>query len=646
MKFSWVSIRIAIGVLIVGAGSLGLIAGRFGLTLVHAASNQVLTGTPGERHIVLDQFGYFPDSSKVAVIRAPVDGFDRDQKFTPGARFGVRRIGSQDIILEKEIESWNNNNVQSSSGDRGWWFDFTELKAPGKYEVVDLQHGVKSAPFEIGSSVYKSLLKTAVRTYFYQRSGYPKKRPYADICWEDDAAYLGAKQDTEARDITDPDNPSKIKDMRGGWYDAGDTNKYVTFASSAVHQLLAAYEGAPAIFTDDFGIPESGNGIPDLIDEVHWEIKWFKRMQLAEGGFALKVGATKYAAGGAPSQDSNARFYVPECTSATISGAGVLAHAALVFQQFPALVDEARELEGDAKRAWDRFQAQPSMQEHCDSGKVLSGNADLSAIDQKGKAVIAAVYLWALTHEDGYLSYLSAHYRDARPYRDIGWSRYNEDEGHALLWFTSLPSAPAGLKSRILGDFSREVQNASNGVFGFEPSRDLYRAYLHDPQFHWGSNQPRANYGNANLDAMRYAGASAAQKRAYYERAMGILHYFHGVNPFGMVMLSNMDAVGSTRSVNQIFHTWFWPGTAWSDAKASKCGPAPGFVVGGPNRNVANDGVPRTLVPPVGQPPQKSFAVSNDPKDAPWSFTEPGIYYQSAYIKLLSGLMMGGATEP
>ena len=64
----------------------------------------------------------------------------------------------------------------------------------------------------------------------------------------------------------------------------------VTFASPAVHQLLQAYQANPDAFTDDFNIPESGNGVPDVRDEVRLELDWLQRMQYQDGSVALKVG--------------------------------------------------------------------------------------------------------------------------------------------------------------------------------------------------------------------------------------------------------------------------------------------------------------------------------------------------------------------
>ena len=83
-------------------------------------------------------------------------------------------------------------------------------------------------------------------------------------------------------------------DLRGGWFDAGDANKYVTFAMSAVHQLLTAWERHPDVFDDAVGIPESGNGRPDVVDEIIVELRWLEAMQRPDGGVLTKVGWIDY----------------------------------------------------------------------------------------------------------------------------------------------------------------------------------------------------------------------------------------------------------------------------------------------------------------------------------------------------------------
>src|SRR5690606_38342174 len=227
-----------------------------------------------------------------------------------------------------------------SSGDRGAWFNFTRLVEPGLYYVYDPKSQVRSHPFEVAEDVYVKVLKTAQRMFYFNRANFEKKKPYAcqgERCWTHGVDYMGRGQDKEARSVTDRKNGKAARDLSGGWWDAGDTNKYVTFALEAVHQLLTAYDEHPAAFTDDFGIPESGNGVPDLIDELSVELDWLKKMQPAdlEGGALLKVGNIEHG-DPVPEESRFPRYYYPApCSSATIALSSMFAHAAVVLRNLP-----------------------------------------------------------------------------------------------------------------------------------------------------------------------------------------------------------------------------------------------------------------------------------------------------------------------
>ena len=588
-----------------------------------------------DHHLLVDQFGYRPGDPKVAVVRDPQAGYDKADKFAPGSLYQVRSAEDGHVVFAAKVAAWNGGATDASSGDRGWWFDFSSVSTPGAYFVFDSQKNVRSATFNIGPHVYKDILKAAMRTYFYQRSSFAKRQPFADACWVDESAYNGPDQDTQAHDVTDRSNRSKVKDLSGGWFDAGDTNKYVTFAVPVVHQLLAAYQENPSVFTDDFAIPESGNGIPDLLDEVKWEIDWLKKMQYPDGSAALKVGDIVYVPAAPPSSDHSRRYYVPSCTSATIASAGMFAHAAYVFDGIGPWTRETADLKARATAAWNNYNGIAAKQTGCDSGVVHSANADWNEDEQKAAAVVAAVYLFAITESPAYGDYIKQHYKELKPYHDEGWSRYKPEQGEALLFYTTLKRADAALRSAILADKSNDAKSGSR-VYGFTGGDDLYRAFLHEPQYHWGSNNPRAQYGNTNLDVITY-GLDKSNNASYETRALEILHYFHGVNPFAIVYLSNMYRYGATQAANEIYHTWFWQGTKWSNALTSACGPAPGYITGGPNANAVRDGVPASLAPPAAQPRQKAYKDWNGPwPDSSWAITEPAIYYQAAYVKLLS----------
>lgn len=594
---------------------------------------------PVSEHIVVDQFGYRPTAVKTAVIRSPNVGYDSNRRYAPGSTYRVIRAADGVSVLQGTPTVWNNGAVDASSGDAAWWFNFTALQTPGRYYVLDVERNLRSPAFNINAMVYQPALKAAVRTYFYQRSGFAKRQPYAEACWTDGAAFVGANQDGQARDVTDRSNTAKIRDLSGGWFDAGDSNKYVTFAVTPVHQLLAAFEENPAAFTDDFNIPESGNGIPDVVDEVKWEIDWLKKMQNADGTALLKVGQITYNEVVPPSTSPEPRYYVPTCTSATIAVAGMFAHAAHTWQRFPALATEAADLRSRAIQAYDRFASSSTRQTNCDTGVVQYGDADRSASDQDRLQTVAAVYLYALTGEARFQDRVRSSYRAMRPYGDIGWNRYDSEQGSALLFYSALANADPTLKSAIRAD---KLSDANNGyqVYGVNPNDDPYRAFLHPDQYHWGSHQVRANYGNSNRDVLSY-GIGVSSTTAFETRAEDTLHYFHGVNPFGLVYLSNVNTLGTTKSLSTIYHqAWFQDGhPQWDDIRTSSCGPAPGYLPGGPNAYAQDNGVPSYLTPPTQQPRQKAYHEWNSPGEAAYAVTEPAIYYQSAYVKLVSSFV-------
>jgi endoglucanase len=589
-----------------------------------------------DAHITVDQFGYRPNDPKVAVIRNPQVGYDSSDTITPGTNYELRNAADGCFVFSSAITPWNGGTTESSSGDKGWWFDFSSVTTPGTYFVADVTRNVRSPTFKIGQPIYKDILKAATRMYFYQRSGMAKLAQYVGAGWADGTSYDKANQDLAARDVTAQGNPGK--DVSGGWFDAGDTNKYVTYAVTPVHQLLMAYQNKPSVFTDDFNIPESGNGIPDVIDEVKYEIDWLKKMQdiYTDGGVALKVGTLQVENASPPSGDTTPRYYVPKCTSSTIAAAGMFAHASYVYNGFASLSTEASDLKNRAINAWNNYQGIATKQTNCDTGAVRAGDADRSGDEQSALAVVAAVYLYAITGDATYHNYVKANFNQnyMRPYFDDGFTRYDPEQGEALLFYTTLSNADAATKTSILTRKQNDVNNVGSKIYGFTANDALYRGYLPDAQHHWGSSQPRGNYGNTNMDVITYnlAGSNDA---TYRTRALEMLHYFHGVNPFGMVYLSNMSSYGATRSANAIFHAWFRTDSSkWANAATSTFGPAPGYVPGGPNKDT---GV--SLSPPAGQPPQKSYRDWNgngvDPQQS-WEITEPGIYYQSAYVKLIS----------
>lgn len=577
--------------------------------------------------IRVDQFGYLPGATKVAVIADPENGFNAALDFDAGSTYVVRSVADGSSVFSGEPTAWNGGAVDPQSGDRGWWFDFSSVTEPGEYQVVDLERGVASHRFRIGDDAYDDVLDAALRMFWFNRANTDHPADLAGP-WADQAAFVGPGQDTEARAVDDPDNDQTARDLSGGWSDAGDTNKYVTFAAAPVHQLLAAYRTHPERFDDEVGIPESGNGIPDIVDEVAWEIAWLVKMQNPDGGVLTKVGNVEWGETAVPSEDTQPRFYEEACSSATIAAAGMFAHAAVVFDTVPELADEADELRDRALAAWDWYQANP-VRDDCDDGAVKAGDADLSRDDQTAAAVVAAVYLLELTGDTDFAATIADGLDRTRPFLDDGLGRYDPHHGDALAFHLASGDATPETAERIAERFDAA---AGGDHIGAAPSTGLHRASMPDAQYHWGSHLPMANTGSSNLLVSQVLGIDPDRA----ERAEAHLGWFHGVNPLGLVMLSNMGDAGAEVSVRELYHYWFGEHTVFDVGSAGGVGPAPGYVVGGPNASYSG-----AATPPGGQPPQKAYLDENAASEAEplWEISEPAIYYQAAYIRLLTGVM-------
>jgi len=586
-------------------------------------------------HIHLDQFGYLPEMTKVAVISNPEIGFNSAELFTPATEYEVIDVQTNEVVFTAPIQQWNNTEIHDQSGDIGWWFDFSELETPGVYRINDPENG-SSYEFEISESIYSEVLRASTRMYYYNRANTDKPSEYAGNNWEDDVNLLGPLQDSECRYVFDQANENLQKDLSGGWFDAGDYNKYVTFAESAIHNLLWAYQENPNAFTDETGIPESGNGVPDILDEIKWELDWLLKMINADGSTHIKMGfAGDYVETYSPPSVVTApRFYGPTCTSASLAASGMLAHAAEVYGEIASFTGYAETLRSTSENCFNYalpFIENNTLETECDDGTIQAGDADRSATEQIESALIAAIHLAAVSGSNDYTDFILEHVYGTEPLSAPFWGPYKISLEDALLHYSSLPNADSTLAQDIRDILELDAGNNYNGFFGFN-SEDLYRAYMPDWSYHWGSNSPKAGYGVLNTMIDSYD--LLQNNGGIYElKATEQLHYFHGVNPLGVVMLSNMYEQGAEHSVNQIYHGWFHDGTEWDHALDSSYGPPPGYVTGGPNGQFSIE----SMSPPANQPLQKSYLdFNNDWPDNSWEISEPAIYYQAIYIRLLA----------
>jgi hypothetical protein len=256
---------------------------------------------------------------------------------------------------------------------------------------------------------------------------------------------------------------------------------------------------------------------------------------------------------------------------------------------------------------------------------------------------MAAVYLYAATSGAAYKTHIETDYvnSDLKTFSDS----FREMENTSLLYYASLPGVTPTVASDINTWFKNDMNTADNWS-AMASKRDPYLAYIN--WYGWGSNSTKSGKGSMFMDLIEFniAGTDATAAKNH---ALTYVNYLHGVNPQAMVYLSNMYSLGVHSSVNEFYHTWFGDGSdLWDRVGLSTYGPAPGFLVGGPNPDYDWDGFCNTNpsdtrcgsaapTPPKGQPAQKAYRDFNTswPINS-WSVTENSCGYQSNYVRLLS----------
>lgn len=601
-----------------------------------------------DEHIKIDQFGYLPNAPKFAIIANPITGYNNNQPFVPGTNtYAVRRVSDDQTVYTNNLTSWNNGNEHDQSGDVVWWFDFSAFTTPGDYYIWDSALNKRSYEFTIDECIYKNPLEQALHAYYYQRCGVTKQAPYAQNGYADNQCHLGNLQDANCRKYNDPNNALLSKNLSGGWHDAGDYNKYVNFTYQTLSDLLLAYEENPLVWQDNMNIPESGNGVPDLLDEAKYELDWLLKMQQSNGSVISVVGVQNYATASPPSADNAQRFYGEATTSASFSAAASFALAAIQFNSIGNIA-YANTLETAAINAFTWATNNPNITFY-NSGVIAAGENEVSNYERSARHLAAAVYLYALTNTASYKSYVDANYANMNLMQWGYAYPYEAALQDALLYYANLPTATASVKTAIRNTFNTSISSSTDNYLGNQNNLDAYRAYLKTDHYSWGSNQIKAMQANMYRSMIKY-NLNTPNATGFDRAAADYVHYFHGVNPIGICYLSNMGAFGAEYSVREIYSSWFANGSPlWDRVGTSTYGPPPGFIPGGATHQYALDDCcsntcasnplcnANLVTPPLNQPVQKSYLEFNTgwPQNS-WIVSEVGIYPQASYLRLLA----------
>lgn len=310
-------------------------AQKFWITNIEVTSQGLERQSPP---IKVNQLGYRTEAQKYALVSF----FPELYNISEGDSFSVCSSETGKSVFEGKLELLSEFD-QRDSGEKVLKADFSDFKTEGKY-FISVSGVDNSVNFSISDNVYDEALKSAQRYFYYQRQGIALDEQYAGIFARDD---LGL-DDSAVPFETDS---AKTISAQKGWFDAGDSGKYVNVGSTAVSALLWSYDMFPQIFSDNqLNIPESGNGIPDILDEARWELEWILSMQNTEsGGFYPRIQG-----------DSGERTVMDKngcLTDDTACAVGVLSEAYMIYRDFDH--DFAQKCLESAQKGWEFLENNP-----------------------------------------------------------------------------------------------------------------------------------------------------------------------------------------------------------------------------------------------------------------------------------------------
>jgi endoglucanase len=200
--------------------------------------------------------------------------------------------------------------------DTVWIGDFSALTTPGRYRIV-ADSGESSFPFEIGPGVFDAPVRALQRWFYYQRAFTAIDGVHAEGPW-----------------VHPSDADKAPPGVRMGWHDAGDLSIYSTSLNTALFWLLETFSDFRPT-ADDTNIPESGNGVPDLLDEARWGLEWLLSVQDGSGGFRDTTCEDHYGSYGTNTPNNVPPYKNSEAgTLPTARAAGNLAYASTLYRAY------------------------------------------------------------------------------------------------------------------------------------------------------------------------------------------------------------------------------------------------------------------------------------------------------------------------
>lgn len=504
--------------------------------------------------ICLNQCGFYPKAKKIAVVIGN----------TTATEFFLTPLNQSDTVfsglLSSERASHNSNSITKIA-------DFSAFRRKGKF-VLHVPGIDSSYPFLISDNIFGPVSKATLKGFYFQRSSEPLSDIYAGL-WQRPAGHADTEVYIhESAATTQRPDGTKIS-TPGGWYDAGDYNKYIVNSGITMGTLLSAYEDFPNYYQRlTTNIPESGDDVPDIINEAVYNLRWMLTMQDPfDGGVYHKCTNAAFDGMVMPGVTKAKRFVVQKSTAATLDFAAVTAQAARVvkkFQQtYPGLADSCLQA---AEKAWNWAKKNPEV--YYNQEALNKQFAPPITTGAYGDRNVTDEWFWAAsellitTKKQSYFTTLAETMKDSL--QVPSWGNVASLGKYSLLRYQkNLPSFAhsivPNLKQQLINTADHLLQSVASNAFvtvmgGFKSD------------FVWGSNAVAANQGILLVNAYL-----ATNNKKYLDGALSNMDYLLGRNATGYCFVTGIG----TKSPMHPHHR-----VSVADGIVP---PVPGLLVGGPN---------------------------------------------------------------
>lgn len=524
---------------------------KFKITLIlltfafYKSNAQSLSG-----NIRLDQLGFYPNANKIAIVVGETATDD----------FFITTTDHKDTVysgkLSEEFHSKNSSLVTHVA-------DFSTLKKQGSF-VVDVPGVGYSYQFKIANNVHYVVGVASLKGFYFQRMSMPIDAKYAGR-WARAEGHPDVEVLIHASAATTQRPEGTKISSPGGWYDAGDYNKYIVNSGITMGTLLSAYEDFSSYFdTLKTNIPESADKVPDILNEIIYNLRWELSMQDPnDGGVYHKCTNTAFDKMVMPDKATNPRYVVQKSTAATLDFAAVAAQAARVLKKFkPALSDSCLKA---AKFAWQWAIKNPNViydqnaMNQKFEPKVTTGDYGDRRLSDEW--FWAACELYATTKDEQYFKPVMERMNDNLSLPSWG-NVYMLGDYTLIRNEKSLPQHAKdieAIKKRVVDFANTYLQHVNENAFQTVMGQST-------KDFIWGSNSVALNQSIALINAY-----FITKDKKYIDNALTNLGYILGRNATGYCFVTG---IGSKSTM----HPHHRPSIADGIDE-----PVPGLLAGGPN---------------------------------------------------------------